>query len=109
MPDISEINDSILPSATMEITAKARELKAQGKPVIGFGAGEPDFPTPPYIVEAAKDAAENPTFHKYAQVNGLPVPRTCRVVAVTPPTFKVNGRQRHARAPASNAVWMTFI
>lgn len=72
MPDISEINDSILPSATMEITAKARELKAQGKPVIGFGAGEPDFPTPPYIVEAAKDAAENPTFHKYTQVNGLP-------------------------------------
>ena len=72
MPDISKINDSILPSATMEITAKARELKAQGKPVIGFGAGEPDFPTPPYIVEAAKDAAENPTFHKYTQVNGLP-------------------------------------
>ncbi len=72
MPDISKINDSILPSATMEITAKARELKAQGKPVIGFGAGEPDFPTPSYIVEAAKDAAENPTFHKYTQVNGLP-------------------------------------
>ena len=72
MPDISKINDSILPSATMEITAKARELKAQGKPVIGFGAGEPDFPTPSYIVEAAKDAAENPTYHKYTQVNGLP-------------------------------------
>ena len=57
MPDISKINKLILPSATMEITAKARELKALGKPIIGFGAGEPDFPTPSYIVEAAKEAA----------------------------------------------------
>ncbi len=75
MPDISKINNSILPSATMEITAKARELKAMGKPVIGFGAGEPDFPTPSYIVEAAKEAAENPIYHKYSQVNGLPTLR----------------------------------
>ncbi len=75
MPDISKINNSILSSATMEITAKARELKAMGKPVIGFGAGEPDFPTPSYIVEAAKEAAENPIYHKYSQVNGLPTLR----------------------------------
>ena len=72
MPDISKINDNIAPSATMEITAKARELKSLGKPVIGFGAGEPDFPTPSYIVEDAKKAAENPIFHKYSPVNGLP-------------------------------------
>ena len=72
MPDISKINELILPSATMEITAKARELRASGKPVIGFGAGEPDFPTPSYIVDAAKQASENPVYHKYTQVNGLP-------------------------------------
>jgi len=72
MPNISKINEIILPSATMEITAKARELKASGKPVIGFGAGEPDFPTPAYIVEDAKRAAENPIYHKYTPVNGLP-------------------------------------
>ena len=71
MPNISKINATILPSATMEITAKARELKASGKPVIGFGAGEPDFPTPDYIVEDAKRAAENPLYHKYSPVNGL--------------------------------------
>ena len=71
MPNISKINEIILPSATMEITAKARELKASGKPVIGFGAGEPDFPTPAYIVEDAKRAAENPIYHKYTPVNGL--------------------------------------
>ena len=56
----------------MEITAKARELRASGKPVIGFGAGEPDFPTPSYIIDAAKQASENPVYHKYSQVNGLP-------------------------------------
>jgi len=72
MPDISKINKTILPSATMEITAKARELKALGKPIIGFGAGEPDFPTPDYIIEDAKKAAENPIYHKYSPVNGLP-------------------------------------
>ncbi|MEC7820645.1 MAG: pyridoxal phosphate-dependent aminotransferase [Actinomycetota bacterium] len=72
MPNISKINELILPSATMEITAKARELRASGKPVIGFGAGEPDFPTPSYIIDAAKQASENPVYHKYSQVNGLP-------------------------------------
>ena len=72
MPDISKINELILPSATMEITAKARELRSLGRPVIGFGAGEPDFPTPSYIIDAAKQASENPTYHKYSQVNGLP-------------------------------------
>ena len=72
MPDISKINELILPSATMEITAKARELRSLGRPVIGFGAGEPDFPTPSYIIDAAKQASENPTYHKYSQVSGLP-------------------------------------
>ncbi len=61
---------SIAPSATLAITAKAKELKAAGKPVIGFGAGEPDFATPEYIVEAAVEACRNPAAHKYTPAGG---------------------------------------
>jgi aspartate aminotransferase len=63
---------AIAESATLAVDAKAKALKAAGRPVIGFGAGEPDFPTPGYIVEAAKEAAANPRFHKYTPAAGLP-------------------------------------
>ncbi len=63
---------AIAPSATLAITAKAKALKAAGEPVIGYGAGEPDFPTPDYIVEAAVAAAQEPKFHKYTPAAGLP-------------------------------------
>ena len=56
---------AISESATLAVDAKAKALKAAGRPVIGFGAGEPDFPTPGYIVEAAQRAAAEPRFHKY--------------------------------------------
>jgi aspartate/methionine/tyrosine aminotransferase len=65
----------IAESATLAVDAKARALKAQGRPVIGFGAGEPDFPTPDYIVEAAQRACANPRFHKYSPTPGLPALR----------------------------------
>lgn len=52
--------------------AKAKAMKADGRPVIGFGAGEPDFPTPDYIVEAAVTAAREPRFHRYTPAGGLP-------------------------------------
>ena len=52
--------------------AKAKAMKADGRPVIGFGAGEPDFPTPDYIVEAAVSAAREPRFHRYTPAGGLP-------------------------------------
>ena len=51
--DISKLDQKIKPSGTMAISNKSRELKSQGKPVIGFGAGEPDFPSPDYVVDAA--------------------------------------------------------
>jgi aspartate/methionine/tyrosine aminotransferase len=54
------------------VDAKAKALKAAGRPVIGFGAGEPDFPTPGYIVEAAQRACAEPRFHKYTPTAGLP-------------------------------------
>jgi aspartate/methionine/tyrosine aminotransferase len=63
---------AITESATLAVDAKARALKAAGRPVIAFGAGEPDFPTPEYIVEAAQRACAEPRFHKYSPAPGLP-------------------------------------
>jgi aspartate/methionine/tyrosine aminotransferase len=62
----------ITESATLAVDAKAKALKAAGRPVIGFGAGEPDFPTPDYIVEAAARACAVPRFHHYTPAAGLP-------------------------------------
>ncbi|MGW6281140.1 pyridoxal phosphate-dependent aminotransferase [Kribbella sp. NPDC055071] len=63
---------AISESATLAVDSKAKALKAAGRPVIGFGAGEPDFPTPDYIVAAAVAAARDPKNHRYSPVGGLP-------------------------------------
>lgn len=63
---------SIAESATLAVDAKAKALKAQGEDIIGFGAGEPDFPTPDYIVDAAAEACRVPKNHKYSPAAGLP-------------------------------------
>ncbi|HHC08723.1 MAG TPA: pyridoxal phosphate-dependent aminotransferase [Actinobacteria bacterium] len=65
----------------MAITAKARALRAEGRSVIGFGAGEPDFPTPPHVVEAARAAALDPANHRYSPVAGLPELRSAVAAA----------------------------
>ncbi|AJC69175.1 pyridoxal phosphate-dependent aminotransferase [Trueperella pyogenes] len=69
---VSQRLAALLPSATLAVDAKAKALKAAGKPVIGFGAGEPNFPTPPHIVAAAIEAAADPKNHKYTLAKGLP-------------------------------------
>ncbi|HET6626972.1 MAG TPA: pyridoxal phosphate-dependent aminotransferase [Nocardioidaceae bacterium] len=69
---VSERIDGIAESATLAVDAKAKALKAAGRPVIGFGAGEPDFPTPPYIVEAAVEACRDTRNHRYTPAGGLP-------------------------------------
>ncbi len=69
---ISARISSITESATLAVDAKAKALKAAGRPVIGFGAGEPDFPTPDYIVEAAVAACRVPAMHRYTPAGGLP-------------------------------------
>lgn len=69
---ISTRISAIAESATLAVDAKAKALKAAGRPVIGFGAGEPDFPTPDYIVEAAVEAARDPKNHRYSPAGGLP-------------------------------------
>jgi aspartate aminotransferase len=69
---ISARVSAITESATLAVDAKAKALKAAGRPVIGFGAGEPDFPTPGYIVDAAVEACRDPRNHRYTPAGGLP-------------------------------------
>ena len=71
-PRISRRIAAIAESATLAVDSKAKALKAAGRPVIGFGAGEPDFPTPDYIVKAAVDAATKVANHRYTPAGGLP-------------------------------------
>jgi aspartate aminotransferase len=72
---ISQRVAAIAPSATLAVDSKAKALKAAGEPVIGFGAGEPDFPTPDYIVEAAALACHDVANHRYTPAPGLPALR----------------------------------
>ena len=67
---ISKRVADIAPSLTLEITAKAKKMKAEGISVIGFGAGEPDFNTPDYIIEGAKKALDI-GFTKYTPASGM--------------------------------------
>jgi len=69
---LSQRVDSIAESATLAVDAKAKSLKAQGRPVVGFGAGEPDFATPDYVVAAAVAACSDPANHHYTPAGGLP-------------------------------------
>jgi aspartate aminotransferase len=67
---------AIAESATLAVDARAKALKAAGRDVIGFGAGEPDFPTPDAVVAAAIAACSEPAMHHYTPVGGLPALRT---------------------------------
>lgn len=94
----------ITPSATLAVDSKAKALKASGEPVIGFGAGEPDFPTPEYIVEAAAAATRDVRNHRYTPAAGLPelrqaiADKTLRDsgVAVRPEQVVVTNGGKHA-------------
>ena len=69
---VSSAVGQIAESATLAVDSKAKALKAEGQNVIGFGAGEPDFATPPHIVEAAVAACEDTKYHRYSPAGGLP-------------------------------------
>ena len=71
-PRISKRIAAIYESATLKVDAKAKALQAEGKAVISYAAGEPDFPTPAHIVEAAVAAAKDPKNHRYTPAVGLP-------------------------------------
>ena len=72
---VSQRLASIAESATLAVDARAKALKAAGRPVIGFGAGEPDFATPQHIVDAAVAACLDPANHRYSPAAGLPALR----------------------------------
>jgi aspartate aminotransferase len=69
---VSDLLNGLAPSATLAVDAKAKALKAAGEPVIGYGVGEPDFPTPVHIVEAAAKACYELANHKYTPTAGIP-------------------------------------
>ncbi len=83
----------IAESATLAVDAKAKALKAAGRPVIGFGAGEPDFPTPQPVVDAAIAACSDPKNHRYSPAAGLPELRE----AIAAKTLRDSGWQVEAR------------
>ncbi|WP_150307127.1 pyridoxal phosphate-dependent aminotransferase [Planctomonas psychrotolerans] len=87
---------SIAESATLKVDAKAKALQAKGRPVISFAAGEPDFPTPDYVVEAAAAAAREPRNHRYTPAAGLPDLRE----AIAAKTLRDSGLE----VPASRVV-----
>jgi aspartate aminotransferase len=87
---------SIAESATLKVDAKAKALQAKGRPVISFAAGEPDFPTPDYVVEAAAAAAHDPRNHRYTPAAGLPDLRE----AIAAKTLRDSGLE----VPASRVV-----
>jgi len=74
-PKISQRISKIAESATLKVDAKAKALQAQGRPVISFAAGEPDFATPAHVVEAALEAVKDPKNHRYTPAAGLPALR----------------------------------
>ncbi|WP_420436799.1 pyridoxal phosphate-dependent aminotransferase [Candidatus Poriferisocius sp.] len=87
MARISQRISAIAPSATLAVDAKAKALKVQGAPVISFGAGEPDFPTPAAILDAARAAVDDPKNYRYSPAGGLPELRE----AIAAKTFRDSG------------------
>ena len=106
---ISARVSAISESATLAVDAKAKALKAAGRPVIGFGAGEPDFPTPDYIVEAAVHAAADPKMHKYTPSAGLPELRQAIAVKTARDSgYQVTADQVLVTNGGKQAVYQTF-
>jgi aspartate/methionine/tyrosine aminotransferase len=108
-PRVSRRIAAIAESATLAVDAKAKALKAAGEPVIGFGAGEPDFPTPAHIVEAAIVACRDPANHHYSPTAGLPELRA----AIAAKTARDSGYQCEAAQVlvtngGKHAVYNTF-
>jgi aspartate/methionine/tyrosine aminotransferase len=110
---VSRLLAGLAPSATLAVDAKAKALKAAGEPVIGYGAGEPDFPTPAHIVAAAEAACRVPANYKYTPTAGLPELRAAIVrktkrdsgLEITADQVLVTNGGKHAVATA----FMTLV
>ena len=109
MSRISRRAGAIQESATLAVDAKAKALQAAGEDVIGFGAGEPDFPTPAHIVEAAAAASADPKNHKYTPTPGLPELRSAITVKTARDSgFVVDPSQVVVTAGGKHAVYNSF-
>jgi aspartate aminotransferase len=109
---VSDRLGGLAPSATLAVDARAKALQAAGEPVIGYGAGEPDFPTPAHIVEAAIAACRDVRNHKYTPTAGLPELREAIAaktrrdsgLEVSPSQVLVTNGGKHAVATAFAAL-----
>ncbi len=100
---------AITESATLAVDARAKALKAAGEPVIGFGAGEPDFPTPPHVVEAAVEAARDVKNHRYTPAAGLPeLKEAIAAKTLRDSKVKVSASQVLVTNGGKHAVYNTF-
>ena len=101
---------AIAESATLAVDAKAKALRAQGEPVIGFGAGEPDFPTPQHIVEAAIAACSDSRNHRYTPAGGLPELREAIAAKTLRDSgYDVDGKQVLVTNGGKHAVYNTVL
>jgi aspartate aminotransferase len=109
MSRVSRRVGSISESATLAVDAKYKALQAAGEDVIGFGAGEPDFPTPPHIVEAAVVACRNPSDHHYTPTAGLPELRAAIAAKTSRDSgYDVTPQQVLVTNGGKHAVYNTF-
>ncbi|PRW63930.1 pyridoxal phosphate-dependent aminotransferase [Actinopolyspora mortivallis] len=100
---------SIAESATLAVDAKAKALRAEGRPVIGFGAGEPDFATPEPIVRAAQQACADPRNHRYSPAGGLPELREAIVTKTARDSgYEIRPNQVLVTNGGKQAVYQTF-
>jgi aspartate/methionine/tyrosine aminotransferase len=110
MPAVSRLAAAIAESATLAVDARAKALKAAGEDVIGFGAGEPDFPTPEHVVEAAVAACRQPRFHHYTPTAGLPELREAIAVKTKRDSgYDVTAGQVLVTNGGKHAVFNTFL
>ncbi|HKS49670.1 MAG TPA: pyridoxal phosphate-dependent aminotransferase [Amycolatopsis sp.] len=108
-PRISARIAGITPSATLAVDAKVKALKAEGRPVIGFGAGQPDFPTPDHVVEAAAAAVHDRANHGYTAAAGLPELRAAIAAKTLRDTgFEVASTQVLVTNGGKQAVYSAF-
>ncbi|MEE1297013.1 MAG: pyridoxal phosphate-dependent aminotransferase [Bifidobacterium sp.] len=101
--------DAVAPSATLAVDTKAKAMKAEGIDVIGFGAGEPNFPTPANIVKAAETAVDDPRNYKYTPTAGLPELREAVAAKVKRDSkYEVEPAQVVVTNGGKQAVYETF-
>ena len=100
---------ALSPSPTMAVDAKAKALRAAGEPVIAFAAGEPDFPTPPHVVEAARRAAADPAMHRYTPAAGLPHLREAIAARARRDGLDVTAAQVVVANGGKHALYNTFM